>query len=152
MSTGHPRRPTRGVVRPCVGGLRQPVVPAKSESGGALPQPAPVHVPTGESDRAMHAQLALYMSTTLFRVVVRRVGTRLGLHRVCLKVSGYEVIDRARGSLGANFCAIRFKAMHPGPRGRLSDSFLYSAPLVFYHSNLNCFVEGLAVINSHCII
>ena len=56
MSTGHPRRPTRGVVRPCVGGLRRPVVPSKSESGGALSQPAPVPVTTGESDRAMHAQ------------------------------------------------------------------------------------------------
>ena len=38
------------------------------------------------------------------------------LNRACLKVSGYEVIDRARGSLGANFCAIRSKAMIPGAK------------------------------------
>ena len=79
MSTGHPRRPTRGVVRLCVGGLRRPVVPSKSESGGALPQPAPVLVTTGESEGAMH--------------------------RGCLKVSGYKVIGRARGDLGAKFAA-----------------------------------------------
>ena len=75
-------------------------------------------------------------------------------YRACLKVSGNEVINRARGSLGANFCAIRSmaKAMIAGPRGRLSDSFLYSAPLIFLTTgNQNCFVEGLAIINSYNI-
>ena len=35
-------------------------------------------------------------------------------HRACLKVSGYEVIGRARGGLGANFSASRSKATVPG--------------------------------------
>ena len=42
-------------------------------------------------------------------------------HRACLKVSGYKVIGRARGGLGANFSASRSKAIRLVPNLELDN-------------------------------